>query len=156
MVHKALKIYNLSDSLSVPAPQVVSGAGRFELQVVSVWNSKGRVQTGACCGGATGPGGVCGACATFFRVCLKEFQLQVSAGGPCTYGATATPVLGGNSFSLGDQGTGPDGGTGPGRGSGPDGGTGPGRGSRPERGRAVVAFSFAWPVSSYIWLVVVD
>ncbi|XP_059903372.1 protein jagged-1a-like [Gadus macrocephalus] len=100
--------------------KVVSGAGRFELQVDSVQNIKGRVQTGACCGGA-GPGGVCAACATFARVCLKEFQQRVSAGGPCSYGATDTPVLGGNSFTLGGQGPGPD------------------------TGRAVVAFRFAWP-----------
>ncbi|CAL8329350.1 unnamed protein product [Merluccius merluccius] len=98
--------------------KVCSGAGRFELQVLSVLDGNGQVQTGACCGrpGAA-PGGACAACAAFFRVCLKEFQVRVSAGGPCTYGSAATPVLGGDSFDLRDA------------------------------GRVVVPFSFAWPRS---------
>ena len=89
-----------------------SGAGRFELQVLSVLSGNGQVQAGG-----AAPGGACAACAAFFRVCLKEFQVRASAGGPCTYGSAAAPALGGDRLDLRDA------------------------------GRVVVPFSFAWPVS---------
>ncbi|KAG7247011.1 hypothetical protein CRUP_024478 [Coryphaenoides rupestris] len=39
-------------------------------------------------------------CATFFKVCLKEYQSRVTSGGPCSYGTGSTPVLGGNTFTF--------------------------------------------------------
>ncbi|KAK7906747.1 hypothetical protein WMY93_015359 [Mugilogobius chulae] len=42
-------------------------------------------------------------CDTYFRVCLKEYQTEVTTSGPCTFGSAATQVLGGNMFSF--QGT---------------------------------------------------
>ncbi|XP_059187905.1 protein jagged-1a-like [Centropristis striata] len=102
--------------------QVSSASGHFELQILSVQNVNGRLQTGACCDGPrdTVAGRRCAAdeCDTFFRVCLKEYQLKVSSAGPCSFGAASTPVLGGNSFSLKSDGA-----------------------------RILLPFSFAWPRS---------
>ncbi|XP_075904907.1 protein jagged-1a-like isoform X2 [Nelusetta ayraudi] len=101
--------------------QVSSASGHFELQVMSMQNSRGQLRSGACCDGRRDPDdGHCTAdqCDTHFRVCLKEFQLKASAAGACSFGAASTPVLGGNSFSL----TGAE-------------------------ARVVLPFSFAWPRS---------
>lgn len=108
--------------------QVSEGSGQFELQVLSVHNANGELQSGACCDGArSAQDRQCAAardneCDTFFKVCLKEYQSRVSAAGPCSFGMGSTPVLGGNTFSF--------------RG-----------GARNDRSRIVLPFSFAWPVS---------
>uniref|UniRef100_A0A3Q2Y2B4 Delta-like protein n=1 Tax=Hippocampus comes TaxID=109280 RepID=A0A3Q2Y2B4_HIPCM len=39
-------------------------------------------------------------CKTFFRICLKHYQANVSPEPPCTYGGAVTPVLGSNSFQV--------------------------------------------------------
>uniref|UniRef100_A0A667WWU0 Delta-like protein n=1 Tax=Myripristis murdjan TaxID=586833 RepID=A0A667WWU0_9TELE len=39
-------------------------------------------------------------CKTYFRVCLKHYQANVSPEPPCTYGGAVTPVLGSNSFQV--------------------------------------------------------
>lgn len=62
-------------------------------------------------------------CRTFFRVCLKHFQAVVSPG-PCTFGSVSTPVLGTNSFVVGDDSSG--------------GGRNP----------LQLPFNFTWPVST--------
>lgn len=62
-------------------------------------------------------------CRTFFRVCLKHFQAVVSPG-PCTFGSVSTPVLGTNSFAVGDDSSG--------------GGRNP----------LQLPFNFTWPVST--------
>lgn len=89
-------------------------------------NVNGELQNGHCCGGVRSPGDrKCShdECDTYFKVCLKEYQFRVTAGGPCSFGSGSTPVLGGNTFNLKA-----------------------GRGS--ERNRIVLPFSFAWPVSA--------
>lgn len=89
-------------------------------------NVKGRLQNGACCDGSRDAAAdrQCTAdeCDTYFRVCLKEYQLKVSSAGPCSFGSATTPVLGGNTFSLPS--------------------------TESDRSRMVLPFSFAWPVSS--------
>uniref|UniRef100_A0A3B4AHI0 Delta-like protein n=1 Tax=Periophthalmus magnuspinnatus TaxID=409849 RepID=A0A3B4AHI0_9GOBI len=42
-------------------------------------------------------------CDTYFKVCLKEYQTEVTTTGSCTLGSATTQVLGGNMFSF--QGT---------------------------------------------------
>ncbi|XP_033943953.1 protein jagged-1a-like isoform X2 [Pseudochaenichthys georgianus] len=105
--------------------QVSSASGHFELQILSMQNVNGQLQTGACC---DGPRDVterrCSAdeCDTYFRVCLKEYQLKISSAGPCSFGTASTPVLGGNNFSLRNA-------------------------KSNARARIVLPFSFAWPRS---------
>lgn len=100
-------------------------SGQFELEILSMQNVNGELQNGNCCGGARNPGDrKCSRdeCDTYFKVCLKEYQWRVTAGGPCSFGSGSTPVIGGNNFNLKAS-----------------------RGN--ERNRIVLPFSFAWPVS---------
>lgn len=112
--------------LSTLSPQVSLASGHFELQILSMQNVKGRLQNGACCDRSRDATAdqQCTAdeCDTYFRVCLKEYQLKVSSAGPCSFGSATTPVLGGNTFSLPS--------------------------TESDRSRMVLPFSFAWPVSS--------
>ncbi|XP_068444759.1 protein jagged-1a-like [Clinocottus analis] len=107
--------------------QVSSASGHFELQILSMQNINGRLQTGACCdaprdGAAADRRCAADECDTYFRVCLKEYQLKVSSAGPCSFGTASTPVLGGNTFSLRIA-------------------------DKIDNGRIVLPFSFAWPRS---------
>ncbi|XP_020772965.2 protein jagged-2-like [Boleophthalmus pectinirostris] len=104
--------------------QVSESTGYFEVQVLSVQNPEGVLQSGDCCDAQEpSSGGQCGAdqCDTYIRVCLKEYQGEVTPKGPCTYGSNSTQVLGGNSFAL--------------RGGARAG----------DAGRVVIPFQFAWP-----------
>uniref|UniRef100_A0A8D3C0Q4 Delta-like protein n=1 Tax=Scophthalmus maximus TaxID=52904 RepID=A0A8D3C0Q4_SCOMX len=104
--------------------QVSSASGHFELQILSMQNVNGRLQSGRDDGPRDDRGQRCAAdeCDTYFRVCLKEYQLKVSTAGPCSFGSASTPVLGGNSFTL--------------------------RNTKSDDGaRVVLPFSFAWPRS---------
>uniref|UniRef100_A0A8C2KB52 Delta-like protein n=1 Tax=Cyprinus carpio TaxID=7962 RepID=A0A8C2KB52_CYPCA len=101
-------------------------SGHFEMQVLSMQNLNGELQSGACCDGARDAADrSCTAdeCDTFFRVCLKEYQSRVSSGGPCSYGSGSTPVIGGNTFSVKPL------------------------DSASDKSRIVLPFSFAWPRS---------
>jgi len=84
------------------------------LQLQEFANERGVLASGRPCE----PG-----CRTFFRVCLKHFQAVVSPG-PCTFGSVSTPVLGTNSFAVGDNSSG--------------GGRNP----------LQLPFNFTWPVST--------
>uniref|UniRef100_A0A3Q3WQC1 Delta-like protein n=1 Tax=Mola mola TaxID=94237 RepID=A0A3Q3WQC1_MOLML len=81
----------------------VLGSGVFELKLQEFLNKKGVSGNVNCCpGGAAHPHGShqqC-ECQTFFRVCLKHYQANVSPDPPCTYGGAVTPVLGSNSFQV--------------------------------------------------------
>ncbi|XP_030267597.1 protein jagged-1b-like [Sparus aurata] len=102
--------------------QVSSASGHFELQIVSMQNVNGQLQSGACCDGSrdsTDRRCTADECDTYFRVCLKEYQLKVSSAGPCSFGAASTPVLGGNTFSV--------------------------RNAKSDDARIELPFSFAWP-----------
>ncbi|KAF4517445.1 hypothetical protein B566_EDAN005054 [Ephemera danica] len=89
--------------------QEVHGSGYFELQILSIVNHRGILANGQCCGGAGAAppravgGGVCPReCATYFSVCLKEYQSNVTSTGACSFGTMQSPPLGGNSFTLAD------------------------------------------------------
>lgn len=104
--------------------QVSWSTGYFELQLLSVDNPSGLLLSGECCDADAASGGHCGEdqCDTYFRVCLKEYQTEVTTTGACTYGSDSTAVLGGNSFTL----------------------RGAGRSSA-EAGKIIIPFQFAWP-----------
>ncbi|XP_065427545.1 protein jagged-2-like [Chrysemys picta bellii] len=105
-------------------PQVPEAAGTFELQIRLMHNEQGVLADGRCCrGGAEPPCPGGEQCRTYFRACLKEYQLRVLPGGPCVLGAGATPVLGGNTFTAK-----------------------PRRGAE-HAGRITMPFQFAWPRS---------
>ncbi|XP_024147064.1 protein jagged-2b isoform X2 [Oryzias melastigma] len=106
--------------------QVSESTGFFELQLESVENVNGELADGECCDGPRGPQDLrCtrDECDTYFRVCLKEYQVEAAPSGACTFGAGSTPVLGGNMLSF--------------------------RSSRSQRGdeagRILIPFQFAWP-----------
>lgn len=116
--------------------QCGDGKGFFELQVLEIANYRSELQSGVCCGelagaaasaaGGTGtvvpgpaPTKCPGQCATFFRVCLKEYQNNITSAGPCSFGNTSSQVLGPSSFTLAD----------------------------PDRGKLVLPFTFRWTVS---------
>ena len=125
-----LPFHPLSCAPSLPL-QVSHATGYFELQLVSVDNPKGQLLSGDCCDAEKSAAeGHCGAdeCDTYFRVCLKEYQTEVTTSGPCTYGSETTKVIGGNTFQF--------------RGSQK---AGPGRNS--DAGKIIIPFQFAWPVS---------
>uniref|UniRef100_A0A665X7A8 Delta-like protein n=1 Tax=Echeneis naucrates TaxID=173247 RepID=A0A665X7A8_ECHNA len=112
----------------VVSPRTKS-TGYFELQLVSVDNPKGQLLNGDCCDAEKSAAeGHCGAdeCDTYFRVCLKEYQTEVTTSGPCTYGSETTKVIGGNTFQFraGQK-------------------TGPNRVG--DAGKIAIPFQFAWP-----------
>uniref|UniRef100_A0A3P9JJ03 Delta-like protein n=1 Tax=Oryzias latipes TaxID=8090 RepID=A0A3P9JJ03_ORYLA len=119
---------------SSPLRAVVSPAsGHFELRILSVQNKNGQLQNGACCDGSSSVlNGRCtgGQCDTYFRVCLKEYQLKVSPVGPCSFGTASTPVLGGNIFSFVNF--------------------------KNSKARILLPFSFAWPRSYTLILEALD
>lgn len=101
--------------------------GYFELQLITVENVNGELADGECCDGSRSSQDLrCtrDECDTYFRVCLKEYQMEVTTSGPCTFGAGSTQVLGGNMFSFRSNGNKVD-----------------------EAGRIWIPFKFAWPVS---------
>ena len=100
--------------------QTTIGRGFFELEILEFTNYRGELANGECCGAIHSE--PCRMqCQTFFRVCLKEYQINVTSTGSCSFGNTSSPVLGGNSFTLAD----------------------------PENanGKLVLPFSFSWTVS---------
>lgn len=117
-------------------PQVSQATGYFELQLISVENPGGRRLSGDCCGAERRASeGRCGAdaCNTYFKVCLKEYQTEVVARGPCTYGSDTTKVLGGNTFQFKS-------------------GQKSGASRNNEAGKVLIPFQFAWPVSGSVTL----
>uniref|UniRef100_A0AAR2JVY4 Delta-like protein n=1 Tax=Pygocentrus nattereri TaxID=42514 RepID=A0AAR2JVY4_PYGNA len=75
-------------------------SGVFELKLQEFLNKKGITGNTNCCKGAAASGIQQCECKTFFRVCLKHYQANVSPEPPCTYGGAVTPVLGSNSFQV--------------------------------------------------------
>uniref|UniRef100_A0A672ZM02 Delta-like protein n=1 Tax=Sphaeramia orbicularis TaxID=375764 RepID=A0A672ZM02_9TELE len=111
------------------SPQVSQSTGYFELQLISVENPKGQLLNGDCCDAEKSAAeGQCGAdeCDTYFRVCLKEYQTEVTTNGPCTYGSETTKVIGGNTFQF-------------------KGGQKTGQNRNSETGKIIIPFQFAWP-----------
>ncbi|XP_071369802.1 protein jagged-2-like, partial [Centroberyx affinis] len=109
--------------------EVSRSTGYFELQLTSVENPKGELLSGECCDGERGDAdGRCGVdeCDTYFRVCLKEYQTEVTTNGPCTYGSGTTNVIGGNTFHFKS-------------------GQKTGQNRNNDAGKIVIPFQFAWP-----------
>ncbi|XP_072217867.1 protein jagged-2b isoform X1 [Leuresthes tenuis] len=83
--------------------EVSQSTGYFELQLISVENVNGELANGECCDGSwSSQDRRCtrDECDTYFKVCLKEYQIEVTTTGPCTFGPGSTQVLGGNTFSF--------------------------------------------------------
>ncbi|XP_066553004.1 delta-like protein D [Amia ocellicauda] len=76
------------------------GSGVFELKLQEFLNKKGVMGNTNCCKGGSSSGFMQCECKTFFRICLKHYQTNVSPEAPCTYGGAVTPVLGSNSFQV--------------------------------------------------------
>ncbi|XP_066257423.1 protein jagged-1b [Euwallacea similis] len=111
--------------------QCSHGSGIFELQVLEMANPRSELSTGQCCGdGQRSPiTNRCSTpCQTFFRLCLKEYQSNVTSTGSCSFGNTSSQALGRDTFTLAD----------------------------PERGRLVLPFTFRWTRSFTLILQAVD
>uniref|UniRef100_A0A7N6AA37 Delta-like protein n=1 Tax=Anabas testudineus TaxID=64144 RepID=A0A7N6AA37_ANATE len=83
--------------------EVSQSTGYFELQLISVENVNGELADGECCDGSRSSQDLrCtrDECDTYFKVCLKEYQMEVATTGLCTFGSGSTQVLGGNMFSF--------------------------------------------------------
>lgn len=74
-------------------------SGVFELKLQEFLNKKGVTGNANCCKASASEAQQC-ECKTFFRICLKHYQANVSPDPPCTYGGAVTPVLGSNSFQV--------------------------------------------------------
>uniref|UniRef100_A0AAV2MG80 Notch ligand N-terminal domain-containing protein n=1 Tax=Knipowitschia caucasica TaxID=637954 RepID=A0AAV2MG80_KNICA len=108
--------------------ELSQSTGHFELQLISVENVNGELADGECCDGPRNNQDLrCtrDECDTYFRVCLKEYQAEVTTGGGCTYGAATTQVLGGNMFSFQGNKNSPN--------------------KMDEAGKISIPFQFAWP-----------
>lgn len=75
-------------------------SGVFELKLQEFLNKKGVTGNTNCCKAGIASGLQQCECKTFFRICLKHYQTNVSPEPPCTYGGAVTPVLGSNSFQV--------------------------------------------------------
>ncbi|KAF1374394.1 hypothetical protein PFLUV_G00228650 [Perca fluviatilis] len=109
--------------------EVSHSTGYFELQLISVENPNGQLLNGDCCDAEKSAAeGHCGAdeCDTYFRVCLKEYQTEVTTNGQCTYGSETTKVIGGNTFQF-------------------KGGQKTGQNRNNDAGKILIPFQFAWP-----------
>ncbi|KAK9747061.1 EGF-like domain [Popillia japonica] len=94
-------------------------------------NPRGELSNGNCCGGVPKPPlspRCTSSCNTFFRLCLKEYQSNVTSTGTCSFGNTSSSVLGRDSFTLSD----------------------------PERGKLVLPFTFRWTRSFTLILQALD
>lgn len=103
--------------------------GYFELQLISVENVNGELADGECCDGSRSSQDLrCtrDECDTYFKVCLKEYQMEVATTGLCTFGSGSTQVLGGNMFSFKSP-------------KNPN--------KVDEAGKILIPFTFGWPVS---------
>nr|AKP06498.1 transmembrane protein delta [Platynereis dumerilii] len=80
----------------------VSCSGVFELQLLSFMNEKGLNADGNCCHGYRTGSGCSESCKTFFKICLKHYQANISPGPPCTFGSITTGVVGDNTFEFPD------------------------------------------------------
>lgn len=105
-------------------------SGLFELQLLEINNPRGEVRGGGCCGAGGGARyadvGPCSTpCRTRLRLCLKEYQSNVTSTGSCSFGNATSAVLGGTSFQL-DPDQEPD----------------------ADLGRLVIPFAFRWTVST--------
>ncbi|KAM7367654.1 hypothetical protein PAMP_013939 [Pampus punctatissimus] len=115
-------------SIILVSSGVSQSTGYFELQLISVENVNGELADGECCDGSRSSEDLrCtrDECDTYFKVCLKEYQMEVTTSGPCTFGAGSTQVLGGNMFSFKGAKNNPN--------------------KIDDAGKILIPFKFAWP-----------
>ncbi|XP_071054317.1 protein jagged-1b isoform X3 [Onthophagus taurus] len=113
--------------------QCAHGSGFFELQVLEMSNRGSLLSNGSCCGvlSKSPTHQRCSLpCNTFFRLCLKEYQSNVTSTGSCSFGHTSSPVLGRDSFTLTDP--------------------------ELEKGKLVLPFTFRWTRSFTLILQALD
>lgn len=81
-----------------------TASGHFELEVVEVQNAAGTLASGRCCGWTPEAAEETWCrrreCATYFRLCLKEYQSSVTLDGRCSYGNQSSAVIAGNSLAF--------------------------------------------------------
>ncbi|XP_068109473.1 delta-like protein 4 [Hyperolius riggenbachi] len=70
----------------------VSSSGVFQMELHEFKNTNGMLEDGGSC---------LPNCRIFFKICLKHYQKVVTPGA-CTFGMVITPVLGSNSFTIGN------------------------------------------------------
>ncbi|KAL6486312.1 hypothetical protein MHYP_G00057040 [Metynnis hypsauchen] len=110
--------------------KVGQSSGYFELQLMTVENVNGELWDGECCDGArSSQDQRCtrDECDTYFKVCLKEYQSEVTTTGQCNFGTGSTGVLGGNILSFKSAKNNPN--------------------KISDAGKIVIPFQFAWPRS---------
>ncbi|XP_035380216.1 protein jagged-2b isoform X1 [Electrophorus electricus] len=110
--------------------KVSRSSGYFELQLLTVENINGELYDGDCCDGARNSQDqrcTRDECDTYFKVCLKEYQTEITTAGQCSFGAGSTGVLGGNIFSFKSAKANPN--------------------KVSDVGKIVIPFQFAWPRS---------
>ncbi|KAF5295925.1 hypothetical protein FQR65_LT10356 [Abscondita terminalis] len=74
-----------------------NSSGVFELRLKSFDNEAGKEDSGKCCSGNSGEKSKCSdSCHPRFRVCLKEYRVNIDPTSPCTFGDVTTSVLGPN------------------------------------------------------------
>ncbi|KAM6961153.1 protein jagged-2-like [Aplochiton taeniatus] len=107
--------------------EVSHSSGYFELQLIAVKNANGELAEGECCDGERNADQRCNRdeCDTYFKVCLKEYQSEVTITGLCTYGTGSTQVIGGNTFQFKSTKT--------------------NQNRMNDAGKIVIPFQFAWP-----------
>lgn len=88
-------------------------------------NDRAELANGNCCDGQCDTD----ECDTYFKVCLKEYQVDVTTSGLCTYGTASTSVLGGNTFQMKGVNGNPN--------------------KANDLGTVIIPFQFAWPVGVY-------
>uniref|UniRef100_A0A674CY32 Delta-like protein n=1 Tax=Salmo trutta TaxID=8032 RepID=A0A674CY32_SALTR len=124
--------------------KVSQSSGYFELQLIAVQNANGQLSDGDCCDGERNAQDLhCSRdeCDTYFRVCLKEYQTEVTTTGLCIYGTGSTNVIGGNTFQFKS--------------------TKNNQNRNNDGGKIVIPFQFAWPCPLYndeemSWFLFVD
>ncbi|KAL7888223.1 hypothetical protein AOLI_G00031970 [Acnodon oligacanthus] len=110
--------------------KVGQSSGYFELQLMTVENVNGELWDGECCDGArSSQDQRCtrDECDTYFKVCLKEYQSEVTTTGQCNFGTGSTGVLGGNILSFKSAKNNPS--------------------KISDAGKIIIPFQFAWPRS---------
>lgn len=71
------------------------------MRLKSFSNDKGLTSLGRCCSGKQMSNGSCqNSCKTRFHICLKNYQAEIDLKTDCTFGSSATHVVGENSFNL--------------------------------------------------------
>lgn len=81
----------------------VSSSGVFELKLHHLLNDDGLNADGNCCNGIRQSGSCSSTCHTFFRICLKHYQTNITPEPPCTFGELTTKIIGDNTFDFPDE-----------------------------------------------------